>query len=382
MREVAFGLKTIIFLLAAAFSFSACGSSKLQITLFPKEAASAEVIYTHAAIPVAWEMEDEETEAVKAWADGLELQYVTFSEGSTPADTEGGMCYDFTINDGESAFSYVDSGRCYILFQNEWYEVKNPSEPPVEMRVQFAGRTVKASALSEDTLKWLEWYNALSEEEQSAVSFVPGDLLEASGIRNEETAAVETAAEAVGQEEIWEPPLASLYWGMDRREAEKYYIFSEANAAEQTGEESVYLSLAESQNVYGFEMEVVLTFDERYGLVEVNARCAPEEVQELQKTLTEHFEKEAKTQVHLEDNRILWQTEPLNAQYSREEVRGFLKEEYGSGLNADSLEAIITAELGSPLVSCVLYTSGEREGTLCLDAGVQARLRKWVNPEN
>ncbi len=77
MREVAFGLKTIIFLLAAAFSFSACGSSKLQITLFPKEAASAEVIYTHAAIPVAWEMEDEETEAVKAWADGLELQYVT-----------------------------------------------------------------------------------------------------------------------------------------------------------------------------------------------------------------------------------------------------------------------------------------------------------------
>ena len=191
----------------------------------------------------------------------------------------------------------------------------------------------------------------------------------------------ERAAEAVDRG-IWEPPLSGLYWGMERREAEKDYIFPEEDGVEQTGQtdgELVYLTLTEIQDVYGFAMEVVLIFDERYGLVEVNALCAPEEIQELQKTLIERFEKEAKTQVHLEDNRILWQTEPLNAQYSREEVRGFLEKEYGSSLNADSLEAVITGELGSPLVSCTLYISGEREGTLCLDGRVQARLRKWVN---
>ena len=55
-------------------------------------------------------------------------------------------------------------------------------------RVYFAGRWHDKSGLSEDTLRWLAWYNGLSEEEQACISAVPSDLPDESGIsRTEET---------------------------------------------------------------------------------------------------------------------------------------------------------------------------------------------------
>ena len=57
-----------------------------------------------------------------------------------------------------------------------------------DSRVYFAGRWYDKSGLSEDTLRWLAWYNGLSEEEQACISAVPADLLDESGIsRTEET---------------------------------------------------------------------------------------------------------------------------------------------------------------------------------------------------
>ena len=57
-----------------------------------------------------------------------------------------------------------------------------------DSRVYFAGRWHDKSGLSEDTLRWLAWYNGLSEEEQACISAVPADLLDESGIsRTEET---------------------------------------------------------------------------------------------------------------------------------------------------------------------------------------------------
>ena len=57
-----------------------------------------------------------------------------------------------------------------------------------DSRVYFAGRWYDKSGLSEDTLRWLAWYNGLSEEEQACISAVPSDLLDESGIsRTEET---------------------------------------------------------------------------------------------------------------------------------------------------------------------------------------------------
>ena len=45
---------------------------------------------------------------------------------------------------------------------------------------------IKTGDLSETTLQWLDLYNSLPEEEQLAISAIPADLLEASGISDAE----------------------------------------------------------------------------------------------------------------------------------------------------------------------------------------------------
>lgn len=45
-----------------------------------------------------------------------------------------------------------------------------------EETVEFNGITKKRSELSEDTLKWLDWYQKLPQEQQAALNFVPSEL--------------------------------------------------------------------------------------------------------------------------------------------------------------------------------------------------------------
>lgn len=58
-------------------------------------------------------------------------------------------------------------------------------------QVRFGDRWVDADGLSEETLDWLDWYNALPEEQQRAVSSLPHDLLEQSGLAQTEDAEAE-----------------------------------------------------------------------------------------------------------------------------------------------------------------------------------------------
>lgn len=58
-------------------------------------------------------------------------------------------------------------------------------------QVRFGDRWVDADGLSEETLDWLDWYNALPEEQQRAVSSLPPDLLEQSGLAHTEDAEAE-----------------------------------------------------------------------------------------------------------------------------------------------------------------------------------------------
>ena len=58
-------------------------------------------------------------------------------------------------------------------------------------QVCFGDRWVDADGLSEETLDWLDWYNALPEEQQRAVSSLPPDLLEQSGLAQTEDAEAE-----------------------------------------------------------------------------------------------------------------------------------------------------------------------------------------------
>ena len=55
-------------------------------------------------------------------------------------------------------------------------------------QVRFGDRWIDRDSLSQETLEWLDWYNGLSEIDQLAVSAIPADLLEASGISGTEDA--------------------------------------------------------------------------------------------------------------------------------------------------------------------------------------------------
>ena len=134
---------------------------------------------------------------VIGWFSGLELR-----ECEEPEPAEGEEHY-YISPDGRPGFTYVDRGsEAFLIVDNKWYEVTNPSDPPLQWKeeekieetasqVQFGGKWIDEAGLSEETLEWIEWYNSLSEEEQLAVSAVPADLLEESGISGTEDAAAD-----------------------------------------------------------------------------------------------------------------------------------------------------------------------------------------------
>lgn len=55
--------------------------------------------------------------------------------------------------------------------------------------IEFNGIMRKKSELSEDTLKWLKWYQTLPEDSRDALSFIPGEFITSGGV------AVETDAD-------------------------------------------------------------------------------------------------------------------------------------------------------------------------------------------
>ena len=75
------------------------------------------------------------------------------------------------------------------IFMNEKWIVFEQREGTGN-QVRFGDRMVDADGLLEETLEWLDWYNSLPEEQQLAVSAVPPDLLEESGLVKTEDAEV------------------------------------------------------------------------------------------------------------------------------------------------------------------------------------------------
>ena len=59
-------------------------------------------------------------------------------------------------------------------------------EAPGDELIEFNGISKRKSELSEDTLKWLEWYQTLPEDSRDALSFIPGEFI-SSGAATSET---------------------------------------------------------------------------------------------------------------------------------------------------------------------------------------------------
>ena len=71
-------------------------------------------------------------EAFKTWFAEISFEHREFAEGKNQGETlAGGNSYQFDVNNEELVFTYADFGiGAYIVYDNEWYEITNPSEPP------------------------------------------------------------------------------------------------------------------------------------------------------------------------------------------------------------------------------------------------------------
>ena len=69
-----------------------------------------------------------------SWISQLSLEHRTFEKGKNPSEMyAGGDSYTFDINDGALTFTYAIGGSPvteYVIYDEEWYEVLNPSELP------------------------------------------------------------------------------------------------------------------------------------------------------------------------------------------------------------------------------------------------------------
>lgn len=76
----------------------------------------------------------EDFDEFEEWFSQLSLEHRTFEEGKNPGEMyAGGDAYTFDINDGALTFTYAIGGSPvteYIIYDEEWYEVLNPSELP------------------------------------------------------------------------------------------------------------------------------------------------------------------------------------------------------------------------------------------------------------
>ncbi len=109
-----------------------CG---LKYILLPDEITEIEVGgYYNGSVIKSGDFVIQDFISFKDWFAQLSLEQKEFADGKSPAETyAGGDSYEFDINNGALYFTYVDHGNgAYVVYENEWYEVLNPSEPPLK----------------------------------------------------------------------------------------------------------------------------------------------------------------------------------------------------------------------------------------------------------
>ncbi len=76
----------------------------------------------------------------------------------------------------------------------------------VEETIEFNGIHKKKSELSDDTLRWLEWYQSLPQKQQDALSFVPSEFTSSGASNTVEETEDEIYAyySALTEEEVYE----------------------------------------------------------------------------------------------------------------------------------------------------------------------------------
>ena len=110
-----------------------CG---LKYILLPDEITEIEVGgYFNGSVIKSGDFVIQDFSSFKDWFAQLSLEQKEFADGKSPAKIyAGGDSYEFDINNGVLYFTYVDYGNgAYVVYENKWYEVLNPSEPPMDV---------------------------------------------------------------------------------------------------------------------------------------------------------------------------------------------------------------------------------------------------------
>ncbi|MBS6397350.1 MAG: hypothetical protein KH452_09420 [Clostridiales bacterium] len=129
--------KYIVIIIANVCMLSMSGCQKTvsgsDVFSMPGEISKVEISgYYDGSVINAGDFVVENFNELATWLSNLSLQHRTFADGKTPSETQsGGDSYIFTINNDVLTFTYADGGTTeYIVYNEEWYEVLNPSELP------------------------------------------------------------------------------------------------------------------------------------------------------------------------------------------------------------------------------------------------------------
>ena len=123
--------------LAVSLILAGCSNAESGIISLPDDVKTVVVIVDRNGSEMEpQELEQTEIDALLIWINQLSLTHRTYDEGKTPNLVwNGGSSYKFNINDNELSFSYVYIDKAYIHYNDEWYEIKAPSTPPLDLDI-------------------------------------------------------------------------------------------------------------------------------------------------------------------------------------------------------------------------------------------------------
>lgn len=112
--------------LVCVLSLFGCQADKPTTVSIKDNTTTVTVTHFHAAKEDKWNVEGEELNTIREWVDSL-----TYAEVEQPDVADGAQEYRFKATDNE--FSYIINGENehYLVVEDKWLAVSNPSHPPV-----------------------------------------------------------------------------------------------------------------------------------------------------------------------------------------------------------------------------------------------------------
>lgn len=111
--------------------------------------------------------------------DELDDEFIYLGEIASQVDQSQIPHEEFQANDniiGSKVYQYGDD--IVVLIKDKyWLYEKRVSAQDNSATIEYDGNFYNKADLSAETIKWIVWYNSLSEEDKLAVSAIPSELL-------------------------------------------------------------------------------------------------------------------------------------------------------------------------------------------------------------